>query len=297
MRALIATVDLSVAASVKATLATENLICDTTDLGDDCRKIGKLCDYDIILFDLQLRDSGYEVLRWLRMANVQTPILILSGLPELGHKITALGFSVDDCLTKPFDGRELVRRIQAIVQRSKDHSESTIRTGKLVVNLDTRVVSVEDQPVHLTGKEYSILELLSLKKGTTLTKEMFLNHLYGGMNEPEVKIIDVFVCKLRKKLAQAIGGKHYIETVWGRGYVLHDPTATPAETNVVGPEHLGARAAQEPRRGQACRPSPQLLSQFEERDGVCDTRSAGAAAPRIGPGAFEMRFEDAVTED
>jgi two-component system cell cycle response regulator CtrA len=124
MRALIATVDLSVAASVKATLATENLICDTTDLGDDCRKIGKLCDYDIILFDLQLRDSGYEVLRWLRMANVQTPILILSGLPELGHKITALGFSVDDCLTKPFDGRELVRRIQAIVQRSKDHSES-----------------------------------------------------------------------------------------------------------------------------------------------------------------------------
>jgi len=96
-----------------------------------------------------------------------------------------------------------------------------------VVNLDTRVVSVDDQPVHLTGKEYGILELLSLRKGTTLTKEMFLNHLYGGMDEPELKIIDVFVCKLRKKLAQATGGSHYIETVWGRGYVLRDPVVAP----------------------------------------------------------------------
>jgi len=104
-------------------------------------------------------------------------------------------------------------------------SESTIRTGMLAVNLDTRVVSVNEKPVHLTGKEYGILELLSRRKGTTLTKEMFLDHLYGGMDEPEIKIIDVFVCKLRKKLAQATGGSHYIETVWGRGYVLRDPTA------------------------------------------------------------------------
>ena len=106
-------------------------------------------------------------------------------------------------------------------------SESSVRTGRLVVNLDTRVVSVDDQPVHLTGKEYGILELLCLRKGTTLTKEMFLNHLYHGMDEPELKIIDVFVCKLRKKLAQATGGKHYIETVWGRGYVLRDPIEAP----------------------------------------------------------------------
>jgi DNA-binding response OmpR family regulator len=122
--------------------------------------------------------------------------------------------------------------------RPAHHSESTIQTGKLLVNLDTRVVSVEDQPVHLTGKEYGILELLSLRKGTTLTKEMFLDHLYGGMDEPELKIIDVFVCKLRKKLAHATGDKHYIETVWGRGYVLRDPASMSAATPVVGPEHL-----------------------------------------------------------
>ena len=114
-------------------------------------------------------------------------------------------------------------------------SESTIRTGMLVVNLDTRVVSVNEKPVHLTGKEYGILELLSRRKGTTLTKEMFLDHLYAGVHEPEIKIIDVFVCKLRKKLAQATGGSHYIETVWGRGYVLRDPT--PDTNSEQGAEH------------------------------------------------------------
>jgi len=222
MRVLLVEDDVQTAASIKMMLINENFICDTTDLGEDGLEIGKLYDYDIILLDLMLPDiDGYEVLRRLRAARVRTPILILSGLAELDHKIKGLGFGADDFLTKPFDRRELIARIQAIVRRSKGHSESTIRTGKLVVNLDTH-------PVHLTGKEYGILELLSLRKGTTLTKEMLLNHLYGGMDEPELKIIDVFVCKLRKKLAQATGGSHYIETVWGRGYVLRDPVPIPS---------------------------------------------------------------------
>ena len=220
------------ATSIKMMLLNENVICDTTDLGEDGLEIGKLYQYDIILLDLMLPDiEGYEVLRRMRAARVRTPILILSGLADLDHKIKWLGFGADDFLTKPFDRRELIARIQAIVRRSKGHSELTIRIGKLVVNLDTRVVSVDDQPVHLTAKEYGILELLSLRKGTTLTKEMFLNHLYGGIDEPELKIIDVFVCKLRKKLAQATGGSHYIETVWGRGYVVRDPVPLPRVSN------------------------------------------------------------------
>jgi two-component system cell cycle response regulator CtrA len=228
MRVLLVEDDSATAQSIELMLRTEGFICDTTDLGEDGLEIGKLYDYDIIILDLMLPDiDGYEVLRRLRAARVRTPILILSGLGELDHKIKGLGFGADDFLTKPFDRRELIARIQAIVRRAKGHSESVIRTGKLLVNLDSRVVEVEGQPLHLTGKEYGILELLSLRKGTTLTKEMFLNHLYGGMDEPELKIIDVFVCKLRKKLAVATNGENYIETVWGRGYVLRDPA--PAE--------------------------------------------------------------------
>jgi two-component system cell cycle response regulator CtrA len=224
MRVLLVEDDTSTAKSIELMLKSEGFIVDSTDLGEDGLEIGKLYDYDIIILDLMLPDiDGYEVLRRLRGARVRTPILILSGLSEPDKKVRGLGFGADDYLTKPFDKGELVARIQAIVRRSKGFSESLIRTGKLLVNLDTRTVEVEGQPLHLTGKEYGILELLSLRKGTTLTKEMFLNHLYGGMDEPELKIIDVFVCKLRKKLAAATGGANYIETVWGRGYVLRDP--------------------------------------------------------------------------
>jgi two-component system cell cycle response regulator CtrA len=231
MRVLLVEDDSATAKSVEIMLKSEGYVCDTTDLGEDGLEIGKLYDYDLIILDLMLPDiDGYEVLRRLRQAKVRTPILILSGLSEPDQKVKGLGFGADDYLTKPFDKAELIARIQAIVRRSKGYSESIIRTGKLAVNLDTRTVEVEGQPLHLTGKEYGILELLSLRKGTTLTKEMFLNHLYGGMDEPELKIIDVFVCKLRKKLSTATGGDNYIETVWGRGYVLRDPqeTAQPA---------------------------------------------------------------------
>jgi two-component system cell cycle response regulator CtrA len=224
MRILLVEDDASLAKSIELMLKAEGFIVDTTELGEDGLEIGKIYDYDIIILDLMLPDiDGYEVLRRLRAARVTTPILILSGLTELDHKLKGLGFGADDYLTKPFDRRELVARIQAIIRRSKGHAHSVIRTGKLVVNLEARTVEVDGKPLHLTGKEYGILELLSLRKGTTLTKEMFLNHLYGGMDEPELKIIDVFVCKLRKKLATVSGGDNFIETVWGRGYVLRDP--------------------------------------------------------------------------
>jgi two-component system cell cycle response regulator CtrA len=239
MRVLLVEDDSNTAQSIALLLKSEGFICDTTDLGEDGLEIGKLYDYDIILLDLMLPDiDGYEVLRRLRAARVNTPILILSGLNEMDSKLKGLGFGADDYLTKPFDRRELIARIQAIVRRSKGHSESVIKTGKLAVNLDTRTVEIANQPLHLTGKEYSILELLALRKGTTLTKEMFLNHLYGGMDEPELKIIDVFICKLRKKLSAATGGENYIETVWGRGYVLRDLPAGQAQEE----EQLKARA-------------------------------------------------------
>ena len=227
MRVLLIGQHAATAARVKTILIEEKFICDTTNLAEDGLEIRKLDDYDVILVDLTMPNlNGYGVLRRLREAHPRTPVLILAGLAELDPRIKGLGFGDDDVITKPFDRRQLSGRIQAIAGRSKDHCESTIRTGKLVVNLDTREVSVDNHSVHLTGKEYGILELLSLQKSTTLTKEMFLNHLYGGMDEPELKIIDVFVCKLRKKLARATGGNHYIETIWGRGYRLRDPDLT-----------------------------------------------------------------------
>jgi two-component system cell cycle response regulator CtrA len=236
MRILLVEDDPTTSRSIELMLTHANLNVYCTDLGEDGVDLAKLYDYDLILLDLNLPDmSGHEVLRQIRLARIDTPILILSGSDDTESKLKGFGFGADDYLTKPFHRDELVARIHAIIRRSKGHSQSTIRTGRVIVNLDAKTVDVDGKPVHLTGKEYQMLELLSLRKGTTLTKEMFLNHLYGGMDEPELKIIDVFICKLRKKLAEATGGQNYIETVWGRGYVLRDPAAgeSPAQGRIA----------------------------------------------------------------
>ena len=225
MRVLLIEDDSATAQSIELMLKSENFNTYTTDLGEEGVDLGKIYDYDIILLDLNLPDmSGYDVLRSLRVAKVKTPILILSGLADTDDKVRGLGYGADDYMTKPFHKEELVARIHAVVRRSKGHAQSVIRTGDITVNLDAKTVEVNGIRVHLTGKEYQMLELLSLRKGTTLTKEMFLNHLYGGMDEPGVRNIDVFICKLRKKLANASKGKDYIETLWGRGYVLREPS-------------------------------------------------------------------------
>lgn len=224
MRILLVEDDPTTSRSIELMLTHANLNVYCTDLGEEGIDLAKLYDYDLILLDLNLPDmNGHEVLRQLRLARIDTPILILTGADDTENKIKGFGFGADDYMTKPFHREELVARIHAIIRRSKGHAQSIIRTGKISVNLDAKTVEVDGKTVHLTGKEYQMLELLSLRKGTTLTKEMFLNHLYGGMDEPELKIIDVFICKLRKKLSEVTDGDNYIETVWGRGYVLRDP--------------------------------------------------------------------------
>jgi two-component system cell cycle response regulator CtrA len=201
MRVLLVEDDPTTSRSIELMLTHANLNVYATDLGEEGIDLAKLYDYDLILLDLELPDmNGHEVLRQLRLSRIETPILILSGSDDTESKIKGFGFGADDYLTKPFHREELVARIHAIIRRSKGHSQSIIKTGQIAVNLDAKTVSVEDATVHLTG-----------------------NHLYGGMDEPELKIIDVFICKLRKKLNLATGGDNYIETVWGRGYVLRDP--------------------------------------------------------------------------
>lgn len=193
-----------------------------TDLADEAYDMAMLYTVDLILSET--REGGLNLLKRLRAAGIETPIMFLSGDDRAETKLMAFGFGVDDYMTKPFHRDELIARIHAIVRRSRGHSQSIIRTGPIEVNLDAKTVHVEGTQVHLTNKEYLMMELLSLRKGATLTKEIFLNHLYGGMDEPDLKIIDIFISKLRRKL----GEDNCIETIWGRGYALRDPKGTSA---------------------------------------------------------------------
>jgi two-component system cell cycle response regulator CtrA len=229
MRVLLIEDDRATSKSIELMLSAEGFDVYATDLGEEGLSLGTLYDYNLICLDLNLPDmSGYDVLKKLRVAQVPTPVLILSGTGGLESKVRALGFGADDYMTKPFGRDELIARIHAIVRRSRVHSPSVIRTGKLAVNLDAKTLEVDGRRVHLTGSEFKVLELLSLRKGVAITKETFLNHIYDGRDEPELKIIDVYICKLRKKISLACGGQHYIETVWGCGHMLRDPaTANP----------------------------------------------------------------------
>lgn len=228
MRILLVEDDAPVARSVRAILRVSGMMMDAAESGDEALDMARIYDYDLILLDLGLPDmDGYSVLRRLRATRNAVPVLVLSAEARTQARVQAFNAGADDYLPKPFDSQELVARIQAVVRRNKGFAEPALTVGNVSLNLSTHQVHVGDQPVHLTGKEFAILELLMLRRGSTQTKEAFLNHLYGGMDEPDPKIIDVFVCKLRKKLADA-GADNLIGTVWGRGYILRDSSKEPA---------------------------------------------------------------------
>jgi two-component system cell cycle response regulator CtrA len=228
MRVLLVEPDMTSARGVTQMLKSIDAVVDAVDAGEEALEMARHYDYDIVILDLLLPDmDGFDVVRRLRGARIETPVMVLSGLQGPQARVKALGLGADDFVTKPFDRDEVLARIKAVVRRNKGFSRAVLQLGAMELNLDSREVAVSGQPVHLTGKEFAMLELMVLRKGMVLTKEAFLNHLYGGIDEPEMKIIDVFICKLRKKLAQA-GASDLIGTVWGRGYILREPSARPA---------------------------------------------------------------------
>src|SRR4051812_40533513 len=221
MRALLVEDDLTASRGIVAMLNTAAMIVDAVDTDEEALELARLYDYDVVVLDLVLPDmEGYEVVRRLRAARVETPILILSGLARPQAKVKGFGMGADDFITKPFDRDELIARIQAVVRRTKGFAQPNLVVGPLVLNLGSREVTVAGTPVHLTGKEYAILELLTLRKGVVMTKEAFLNHLYGGMDEPEVKIIDVVTAQVysggqasRRRAIRCLGS---LVKVWSR---------------------------------------------------------------------------------
>lgn len=223
MRILLIEDDQNTSESIQNILAAAGMICDRVELGEEGKDIGSLYHYDAAIIDLMLPDiDGYDVLRRLRAAKVKVPIMILSGLASTNHKVRGFSCGADDYMTKPFNREELVARINAIIRRSEGRSASIAKFDKMVINFDTRIVEINEKPISLTNTEYNILELLAIKKGRVLEKEFFLDNLYNNADAPNIKIIDVFICKLRKKLMKASGGDDYIKTVWGRGYMIQD---------------------------------------------------------------------------
>jgi two-component system, cell cycle response regulator CtrA len=239
MRVLVVDDDPVSTALVKTALMGQHYVVECTDRGEEALDILKVYDFDALVLDLRLPDlDGSKVLRRLRGIGSVVPVMIVSGISDRAARIQALLDGADDYLIKPVDRDELVARLKVLIRRAKGHATSEIRIGRIALDLASRTVSVDGQALKVTAKEYGILELLALRRGTTLSKEVFLDHLYGGIDEPEQKIIDVFICKLRKKI-QAVGGGPGIETVWGQGYVLRDPPGGATGLAEAAPDFFG----------------------------------------------------------
>jgi two-component system, cell cycle response regulator CtrA len=195
--------------------------------GEEALEFLRLYEYDIVLLDLDLPDiTGHELIRRMRAAGMMVPVLAFSDVVSTRVRVQALDLGADDFLSGPCDMDELLARMRAVVRRMLGHTNSSLRFGNVEINMNSRDVRVNGTRLSLSRREYSVLELLFLRQGMILTKGTFLNHLYCGTEEPEMKTIDVIVCRLRKKLAAA-GVPTLIDTVWGSGYILREPQAAP----------------------------------------------------------------------
>jgi two-component system cell cycle response regulator CtrA len=207
-----------------AVLRHQGVRAEHAENGRDALDFLRLYEYDLVLMDLHLPDMpGHEVVRMMRAADFKVPVLMLADTATPQAKAKALDQGADDFITTPCETEELLARIRAIVRRSQGHANSVLRLGPVELSLDRREVRVHGVQLHLSRREFAVLELLFLKQGVILNKVAFLNHLYCGMEEPEMKTIDVIICRLRKKLAVA-GVPTLIDTVWGCGYILRDPS-------------------------------------------------------------------------
>lgn len=208
---------------IELRLVAEGFNVFSTYTGEDGIELAKVYEYDIILLDLNLRDmTGYEVIRQLRRNKNTTPILVLSEFADVQEKVLAFKLGADECLPKPFDARELIARIHAVVRRSRGFSQSIISVGDVSVNITAKTVEVCGKRINVTHSEYRCLEVMILNAGKMVSIKKFLSHLYHNQSrdEPCQKIVGVFICKLRKKIASAAFGKNYITTIWGRGFML-----------------------------------------------------------------------------
>jgi two-component system cell cycle response regulator CtrA len=208
-------------------LRQHGMRCENTESGHDALEFLRLYEYDIVLMDLHLPDmSGHEVVKKMRSAGKGTPVLMLTDAVTPQQTTTALDIGADDVLIVPCDPQELLARIRAIIRRSNGYTSSTLRSGPVELSLDRREIRVHGRLLPTTRHEYALLELLFLKQGLVQSKAALLNHLYCGQEEPEVKTLDVIICRLRKKLTNA-GVPTLIGTVWGCGHILHDPQTNP----------------------------------------------------------------------
>lgn len=170
------------------------------------------------------RGAGIEVVNRLRAGRLTTAVLLHGVQAPVADVVKWMEVS-DDCLHGLCDPREVVAKLRAIVRRMHGQASGQTTIGPVTLDMPGQRVLVHDRPVHLTRTEMLFLEFLMIRAGRCCPKGAILDHLYGGLDQPDQKIIDVFLCKIRRKLAVAGAPQDFVQTVWGRGYMIAKPIA------------------------------------------------------------------------
>lgn len=223
-----------------AFLRSKLAIVDETNDSDEVLDLIKFYEYDAIVLRLsEERPGEVELIRKLRMAKVRAPIVAITRSMTEAARLRILQAGADDLIVNALSHEEVFMKIQNLIRRSRGFQDSSLCIGSVEINMNAKKIFAKGKAVTLTKKEYQIAEILALRKGAVLSKEAILDHLYGGLDEPNPKIIDVFICKIRKKL-QSMGVDDFIETNWGRGYMVIDHRQDGPGMGVQMPAPAGA---------------------------------------------------------
>lgn len=190
------------------------------DAADAARQTGP---YDAVLIEApSLGRAAQEALRAIARQRLNIPLVVLAASATMEEEADALGLGADEVLLAPIGVNSLLVRLRALHRRMLGHLSARIGCGNITLDQGEGTVSVDGQPVRVTRREFEVLELLLLRRGTLVSKDEFLQRLYGSEDGPDSRTLDVFVCKLRRKLA-AVGAAEFIRTSWGRGYMAEEP--------------------------------------------------------------------------
>ncbi|KPV43628.1 response regulator transcription factor [Alicyclobacillus ferrooxydans] len=221
MRLLLVDDEKRLAAAVKQLLIENNYAVDTAYEGNKGLDLALMNSYDLLILDVMLPgQSGLHIVKAVREAQLQVPILLLTARDAVDDRVKGLDAGADDYLVKPFANQELLARVRALCRRNHPLvAVDTLTVGPLSLNMGEHVIRLEDTPLSLTNREYQLLELLMRNHGKVLSKELILDRVWGPEADLIANAVENYIYFLRKKLEKLSEFVH-IETVRGVGYVL-----------------------------------------------------------------------------
>ncbi|HUC87963.1 MAG TPA: response regulator transcription factor [Candidatus Binatia bacterium] len=219
MKILVVEDEEKISRSLKKGLGSEGYVVDVAEDGDVAETLVSGSSYDLVLLDWMIpgQYDGPGLVKLWRERSEAMPIMMLTARTTIGDKVRGLDIGVDDYLAKPFSYDELLARVRALLRRPKEHGDNTLKTDQLSLDVVAKSVVYKDKPVHLTAKEFQLLEYLLRHKSEVVSKDQLLDHVWADEERVQHNTVETFIANLRKKIGP---NETVIQTIRGYGYKI-----------------------------------------------------------------------------